>query len=151
MARMHSRKRGVSGSNKPYRKSPPSWVRYKPKEIEMLVVKLAKEGKTASQIGIILRDSYGIPNVKDITGKKLHKILEEKKLSTEIPEDLMGVIKKNIKVRKHLEDNPTDKVAKRGLQLAESKIKRLVKYYKREGRLSADWRYDPEKVRLLIE
>lgn len=151
MARMHSRKKGRAGSKKPFSKTAPSWVRYKPKEIEMLVVKLAKEGKTSSQIGIMLRDSYGIPSVKDITGKKINKILEEKKLSSDIPEDLMGVIKKNIQVRKHLEENPTDRVAKRGLQLAESKIKRLVKYYKREGKMASDWKYDPEKVRLLIE
>ncbi len=151
MARMHSRDRGISGSKRPTRKSAPSWIRYKPKEVEMLIVKLGKEGYTSANIGVILRDSYGIPDVKEVTGKKISSILGEKGLLGEIPEDLMNVIKNNIKVRKHLEENKTDKVAKRGLQLAESKIKRLVKYYKGTGKLPKDWKYDPEKIRLLIE
>ncbi len=151
MAKMYSRDKGISGSKRPTRKSAPGWIRYKPKEIEMLIVKLGKEGYTAANIGLILRDNYGIPDVKEFTGKKVSAILKEKGLLGEIPEDLMNVIKNNIKVRKHLEENKTDKVAKRGLQLAESKIKRLVKYYKGTGKLSKDWKYDPEKVRLLIE
>lgn len=151
MARMYSRDKGYSGSKRPNRSSTPSWIRYKPKEIEMLVVKLGKEGYNSANIGLILRDSYGIPDVKEATGKKITKILEEKKLLSEIPEDLMNVIKKNIRVRKHLEENNTDMVAKRGFQLAESRIKRLAKYYKETGKLSKEWKYDPEKVRLLIE
>lgn len=151
MARMYSRDKGYSGSKRPNRGSAPSWIRYKPKEIEMLVVKLGKEGYNPANIGLILRDSYGIPDVKEVTGKKITKILEEKKLLSEIPEDLMNVIKRNIKIRKHLEENNKDLVAKRGFQLAESRIKRLVKYYKETGKLSKDWKYDPEKVRLLIE
>ena len=43
MARMHSRKKGKHGSKKPAKKSTPSWTRYKPKEIEMLIAKLAKD------------------------------------------------------------------------------------------------------------
>jgi len=151
MARMHSGKRGRSGSTKPVNAKTPSWVRYKGKEAELLVVKLAKEGNTASQIGIQLRDIYGIPDFKSITKKSITKVLQEKKLAGELPEDLMAVIRKNVLVRKHLENNRQDKVAKRGLQLADAKIKRLVDYYKANGRLPKNWKYDPEKLRLLIE
>ena len=151
MARMHSRKKGKSGSTRPVKKTVPSWVRYKSKEAELLVVKLAKEGFSPSQIGVHLRDNYGIPNVKAITKKSVTKTLGEKNLLGEYPEDLMSAIRKNVLVRKHLENNNRDKTAKRGLQLADSKIMRLVKYYKRSGRLPADWKYDPEKLRLLIE
>ncbi len=151
MARMYSRKKGKSGSTKPAKKELQSWVRYKAKEVELLIVKLAKEGKTASKIGLELRDAYGIPDVKLITKKSITQVLKERKLLPEIPEDLMAVIKKNIMIRKHLENNHTDKVAKRGLQLAESKIKRLVKHYKASGKLSKSWKYDPERIRLLIE
>ncbi len=151
MARMYSRKKGKSGSKKPVKKTIPSWVRYKPKEVEMLIAKLAKEEKSSSKLGLILRDSYGIPDVKSITKKSISQILAEKKLLGEIPEDLMSVIKKNIQIRKHLEENRQDMVAKRGLQLADSRIRRLVKYYKRTSKLPADWKYDPEKIRLLIE
>ncbi|MBN2458586.1 30S ribosomal protein S15 [Candidatus Woesearchaeota archaeon] len=151
MARMYSRKKGQSGSKKPTKKTIQSWMSYKPKEVELLVVKIAKEGKAPSQVGTILRDNYGIPNVKLITKKSISKILGEKKMLHEIPEDLMAVIRKNIMIRKHLEENGQDKVAKRGLQLADSQIMRLVKYYKSAGKLPSDWKYDSEKIRLLVE
>jgi small subunit ribosomal protein S15 len=151
MARMYSGKKGKSGSKKPIKKVIPTWTRYQPKEVELLILKIAKEVKEASKIGIILRDSYGIPSVKVLTKKTITQILREKNLTQEIPEDLMAVIKTNIKIRKHIEENKQDKVAKRGLQLAESKIKRLIDYYKKNKRLSKDWKYDSDKVRLLIE
>ena len=80
MARMHSRARGKSGSNKPVTTKIPSWLSYKPKEIELLIAKLRKEGRTSAQIGLYLRDNYGIPDVQLITKKKITKILNEKKL-----------------------------------------------------------------------
>ena len=55
MARMYSRKKGKAGSKKPF-KSKANWVKYKPKEVELLIAKFAKTGKTGSQIGLILRD-----------------------------------------------------------------------------------------------
>ena len=33
---------------------------------------MAKEGKSTSEIGILLRDTYGIPSVKLITGKRVN-------------------------------------------------------------------------------
>ena len=78
MAKMHSRKRGRSGSKKPLHKTKPSWLRMKEKELELLIVKLAKEGKSSSVIGLELRDSYGIPDVKTVTGKRIQEILKEK-------------------------------------------------------------------------
>lgn len=148
---MHSRAKGKSGPTKPAKKSIPTWVRYKPKEAELLIVKLAKEGKSSSEIGLILRDTYGIPDVKTLMKKKITQILSEKKLMGEIPEDLMFLMKKAIAVKKHLEMNKQDKTAKRGLQLSESKIMRLIKYYKNSGRLSKDFKYDPDRLRLYIE
>ena len=151
MARMHSRRKGKAGSKKPLTSTKPSWTRYKEKELELLIVKLAKEGKTPSQIGMHLRDTYGTPGVKSISDKSVTSIMKEKKVLPTIPEDLMALIKKNIIVRKHMGGNKADMTAKRGFQLAESKIRRLVKYYKRTGKLAKTWEYDPEKVRLLIE
>jgi len=151
MARMYSGKKGKSGSKKPARKVKPTWISYKPKEVELLVLKLAKDGKTASQIGLLLRDAYGIPSVKVITGKSISEMLKDKGVSKEIPEDLMALLKKNINVRKHLEINKKDEVAKRGLILTESKIKRLVKYYKGKKVLPQDWKYDAKSIRLYAE
>ncbi len=151
MARMYSRRRGKSGSKKPLAKTKQSWLRYKPKEVEMLIMKLAKEGKTASKIGLTLRDSYGVPDVKLITGKTITKILNEKKIAPKIPEDLMALIKKSIKIRKHREENKQDNTSLRGLQLTESKINRLVKYYKQAKKLPVDWKYDVKSIKLFVE
>mgnify|MGYP005840226595 CR=1 FL=1 len=151
MARMHSRAKGKSGSTKPAIKSVPSWVQYKAKEVEMLVAKYAKEGKKPSQIGLFLRDEYGIPDVKTLTGKSVTQILKEKKMSPELPEDLLALIKKSIILRKHIEENKKDNSAKRGLQLTDSKIRRLAKYYKKSGKLSVDWKYEPDKVKIYAQ
>ena len=151
MARMYSRKKGKSSSKKPLSKTIPSWMTHNAKEVELLVLKVAKEGKLASMIGLVLRDSYGIPDVKAITKKSITKILEEKKISQKIPEDLLALIKRAIAIRKHMEENKQDMSALRGLQLTESKINRLVKYYKRVKNLPIDWKYDVKSVKLYAD
>lgn len=150
MAKMHSRGRGNAGSNKPLNPAKPTWIRYKPKEIELLIGKLAKEGKDSAQIGLILRDSYGIPNVKLLTGKRIQQLLAEKKLLPELPEDLLSLIKRAIALRKHLESNKQDMSALRGLQLTESKVKRLAKYYKETGKIEPTWKYDPKSIKQYV-
>ena len=151
MARMHSRKKGKSGSKRPVKKAKPTWIRYKPAEIELLIAKLAKEGKTSSEIGIVMRDVYGVPDVKLIVGKPITKILIEKKMTKEFPEDLIALMKRSIFIRKHLENNKQDMTAKRGLQLTESKISRLIKYYKKAGKIPVEWKYDPTKLKMYTE
>ncbi|MBI2101779.1 30S ribosomal protein S15 [Candidatus Woesearchaeota archaeon] len=146
MARMHSRKRGKHGSKKPAKKTAPSWIRYKAKEVELLIAKLAKEGKTASQIGILFRDVYGIPSISALCGKSVGEILGEKKALPEVPEDLTSLFKRYAAIKKHLDSNKNDETAKRGLLLTESKIGRIVKYYKRTGRVSEAWKFDPERT-----
>ena len=151
MARMYSRKKGKSGSTKPSKKEIPSWIKYSSNEIELLVAKYAKEGKTASQIGITLRDEYGIPSVQLITKKSITQILAEKNLSKKMPEDLMNLFKRVLAIREHLENNHKDQPAKRGLTLTESKILALVRYYKRTEKVSKDWNYNPKQVKMYIE
>ena len=41
------------------------------------VKKLAKKGLTPSQIGVILRDSHGIAQVKSVTGNKILRLLKK--------------------------------------------------------------------------
>ena len=149
MARMYSRSKGKHGSKRPLNPSF-SWVKYTQKEIEQLIIKLAKSEKTPAQIGLILRDSYGIPDIRKLAGKKVKKILEENKIKAKIPEELTALIKSEINLEKHLGKNKHDQVAKRGLILTESKIHRLVKYYKKTGRLPKEWKYDSSKARLVI-
>ena len=143
MARLHARKRGKAGSKRPSRKTAPKWIRYKKDEVEKLVIKLAKEGNSTSMIGLILRDQFGIPLVKKITGKTISEIMKENNLYPELPEDLFNLLKQAVNLRNHLEKNKSDYTSKRGLELLESKIRRLGKYYVREKVLPEDWVYSP--------
>ncbi len=129
----------------------PEWVEYSTEEIEEIILKLRKEGKSTSVIGIILRDQYGIPDVKSVTDMKITKILEKHGQTEEYPEDLMNLIRKAVNIREHLKENPKDLHTKRGLQLVESRIRRLVKYYTREGVLPEGWRYEPKQAALLVK
>lgn len=147
---MHSRARGKSGSKKPFPRNKITWLRYNAEEIEQLIIKIAKTGRTSSQIGLILRDVYGIPDVKKVLNKKMNAILREHSLLGNIPEDLTALIKKEINIMEHMEKNKKDFFAKRGLILTESKINSLVKYYKRINRLPKDWKYDREKAKLIV-
>lgn len=151
MAKMHSRKKGKSSSNKPNVKAKKSWNIHSAKEVEQLVIKLAKAGKSASEVGLILRDSYGVPDVQLITNKKITKIVEENKLNKKLPDDLISLIKKDIKLMKHIENNKKDMTVKRGLILTESKINRLVKYYIKTKKIPENWVFDRSKAKLLIE
>ncbi len=146
------RDKGQSHSTRPARAGPPRWLRLdmSPSDIELLVVELAKKGYTPSMIGIILRDQYGIPLVKQVTGKKLTQILEKYNVKLPVPEDLLFLMKKAVNLRRHLEEHPKDYHAKKGLMDLESKIHRLVKYYKRIGKLPPDWKYTPEQAKLLV-
>ncbi|QQG39957.1 MAG: 30S ribosomal protein S15 [Candidatus Aenigmatarchaeota archaeon] len=151
MARMHSGKHGKSRSKRPIRKTVPKWVRYKPDEVEKLVLKLAKEGRTSAQIGTLLRDEYGVPHVKEITGKRLVAILAAHDLEPQLPEDLFSLMKRAVHIMEHLVKHKHDPFAIHGLELTESKIRRLGKYYKRKGRLPETWAYDREQARLLVK
>lgn len=151
MARMYSRKKGKSRSKKPVRSESPKWVEMKPKEIETKVVELAKAGNSTSQIGLVLRDQHGVPDTKLAAKKSISQILTDNKMVPEIPEDLTALMKTAMRIRRHMNRHRMDKDAKRGVQLTESKIRRLVKYYKKTGVLPADWKYTPQKAALLVE
>ena len=150
MARIHARKRGKSRSKPPVRASPPYWVAYSPEEVEEIVLRLHRDGKTKSEIGLILRDQYGVPGVRLMTGKKLTKILNEKGISEDFPEDLLQLMRRAVNLHDHLSRNKADLSARKGLNMVESKIRRLQKYYWRTGKIPRDWRYEPEKAALLV-
>jgi small subunit ribosomal protein S15 len=120
MARMHARRRGTSGSVRPYRKETPEWSNTDVQEIEKIIVDLRKNGMSSAEIGLTLRDKYGVPDVKLATGKRVSEILKEKGLESEIPEDLRNLMIKALGMRKHLSENKKDLHNKRQLQLTES-------------------------------
>ena len=151
MGKMHSGSKGKSGSKRPASKKAPSWVELKPKEVIEAVINLANAGHSQSEIGSMLRDQYGVPDVKAVVGKGIEEILRENKLLPDIPEDLMNLIRKSVTLKNHLEKSRKDFTAKRGHQLTVSKIRRLVKYYKKKERLPAQWRYSEETAALLVK
>ncbi|MEN6442555.1 MAG: 30S ribosomal protein S15 [Methanoregula sp.] len=150
MARMHARRRGKSCSVRPYRKEAPAWSNTDTAAIEKIIVDLRKEGTSSSKIGLVLRDKYGVPDVKLATGKRIGDILKENKMATEIPEDLRDLMKKALGLRKHLEENKKDLHNKRQLHLVEAKIRRLVRYYTGSKKLPAGFTYKPETAEILL-
>lgn len=147
---MHTPGKGISSSALPYRRTPPSWLKTTPEEVVEQICKLAKKGLTPSQIGVLLRDSAGIAQVRFVTGNKILRILRSNGLAPEIPEDLYHLIKKAVAVRKHLERHRKDKDSKFRLILIESRIHRLARYYKRAGQLPANWKYESATASTLV-
>jgi small subunit ribosomal protein S15 len=64
---------------------------------------------------------------------------------------MAGLLKKAKNIRNHLEKHKGDGRSRHGLELVESKIRRLGKYYRRKKMLPADWKYDPEKIDILLK
>jgi small subunit ribosomal protein S15 len=136
--------KGRTHSVRPVSKRPPSWCKYEAEEVESLVIKLAREGNTPSRIGTILRDQHGIPLTKPLTGKTISHIMSEADMAPSVPEDLEMLLKKASRLSTHFERNKMDLVNKRSLQIIESKIHKLAKYYRSKGVLPSDWKYEPK-------
>jgi len=154
MARMHTRRRGSSGSDRPAADEPPEWSDVDSDDIEARVVELAEQGHDPSVIGLKLRDEgvkgTPIPNVKLATGKKVTEILDDHDASPEIPEDLRNLMERAIGLREHVDENGQDHSNKRALQNTESKIRRLANYY-RGDELDEDFKYSYENAVELLE
>ena len=151
MARIHSRRKGKAGSHRPQRKKHPDWSALNPREIESRIIELAKTGKTTSEIGMVLRDQYAVPDTKIATGTQISQILEKNNIRSDIPEDLRSLIRTALQLNKHLEEHTKDLQGRRNLQLVESKIWRLTKYYQQTHRLPTDWKYSLEQAKLMFE
>ena len=111
---------------------------------------MAKRGQSPSQIGVVLRDQYGIPQVKGVTGSKIMRILKVAGVAPQLPEDLYHLIKKAVNIRKHIEKFRADRAGKFRLILVESRIHRLARYYRRVKSLPPTWRYQSKKADTLI-
>ncbi len=138
-------------SSKPVREASPEWVAMLPREVEAKVIELAKEGKQPAVIGIILRDSFGIPSVQEITGKKIVQIMKDNGVSGKLPQDLQNLIQRSIALQEHLSGNPRDVHNMRGLELMESRIRALAKYYVSKAELGPEWVYARASARLLVD
>lgn len=150
MGRMHAPGKGMARRALPYKRTPPSWLKVSPEDVENKVCALAKKGLTPSQIGVLLRDSEGIAQVKSVTGQKIVRILKANGLAPEIPEDMYMLIKKAVQVRKHLERNRQDKDSKFRLILIESRIHRLARYYRTTRKLPSNWKYQSSTASTIV-
>lgn len=137
-------------SSKPVRDAAPKWVPMLPREIEAKVAELARDGKQPAVIGLILRDSYGVPSVQESTGKKVSEIIAAAGAAPKIPQDLLNLVRRAIHLQEHLGANPRDLHNLRGLELMESRIRGLAKYYQAKGDLPATWQYTRDGARLLV-
>ncbi len=99
---------------------------------------------------MILRDQHGIPDAALVTKRKITQTIKDSGIALNVPEDMRNLIVKALRLRTHLAENKKDVHNKRALQLTESKIRRLVKYYRRTGVLPSDWVYRPDTAEMLI-
>ena len=148
MARMHARKKGKSSSKRPLKYENPEWVPLSSKEITDIIVKKAGEGMSSADIGMMLRDECGVPNVKLATGKSITTIMKEKGVEMKLPEDISNLIRKAVNLNTYLKDNTRDRHNKRSLQLIEAKIRRLERYYKANGVIPKEWKYSIKTAEL---
>jgi len=150
---MHTRRRGQSGSDKPATDEPPEWSDVDADAVEDRVVELKEQGYDPSQIGMQLRDEgvqgTPVPDVKLATGKKVTEILEAHDATDDLPEDLRNLMERAVNLREHVNENPQDASNKRALQNAESKVRRLVDYY-RGDELDETFTYEHEEAREVL-
>lgn len=83
----------------------PSWLAMKPVELEKLILNLHEKGETPAKIGIILRDTHGVPKAK-IVGKSISKIIKNagKNLDTESSQVSIKIKKLETHLAKHKHD-----------------------------------------------
>jgi small subunit ribosomal protein S15 len=145
---MPKKEKGISHQTRPVTKRPPAWCRYTAEEVEALIMRLSKEGYAPSKIGTIIRDQYGVPLAKPITGKSVTQVLTERGVVSTLPEDLENLLRKATRLHVHYDKNKADLHNKRALQIVEAKIYKLSRYYKSKGVLPQDWKYSPKAISL---
>jgi len=140
MARTHAHTHGKSHSIRPTSKTTPSWA-IDSQEIIKKIVEFGNDGMSASEIGLRLRDEFAVPLVKPIIGKTITQIMQENDIQKAMPEDLERLVRKALGLQKHLNVHNSDKRNVRSLELIESKIHRLSRYYKNTGKVDKSWKY----------
>ena len=151
MARMHSKGKGTSGSSKPNNDTAPSWSESDKETVEELILKYANEGHSSAKIGSLLRDMHAVPDVRLVMGERISQTLSRNNLDSTYPEDMMNLMRKALSLIDHLSSNRKDLHNRRQLELCESRLRRLAKYYVRTGRISSTWTYKRDQLRLMVE
>ena len=147
---MHAPGKGMSSSALPYVRKAPNWQRQTKSDIVDTILKLSKRGMRPSAIGVMIRDQHGVAQSKYVTGSKILRVLKAHGQKPDLPEDLYFLIRKAVTMRKHLERNRKDKHGKFRMILVESRIHRLARYYKLNGILASNWKYDSATAAALV-
>lgn len=106
----------------------PAWLKMSEEDLKKKIAELSEKYQPA-QIGLVLRDQYGVPTTK-VYGKKLAQYLKE--MGKEYRVDIKNIEKKVEKMKEHMKNNITDKKAKHKLQKAVSKLNAANKYQARK-------------------
>jgi ribosomal protein S15P/S13E len=128
-----------------------TWVTLTPAEVAQEAAKLAKGGMSSAQVGAVLRDTHGIPSVRTATGKRMQTLLAEQGVRPDLPEDLQALLKRVVHLQRHLAAHPKDASNRRGLNLMESRIRRLAHYYRQRDKLPENWSYTAATAVLQVE
>jgi small subunit ribosomal protein S15 len=151
VSRIHSGRKGRSGSHRPYPLTRPEWVSLSSEEVTEQAVQLSKGGRSAAQVGLALRDGQGVPSTRAVTGKRLTAVLAAAGVKPEIPDDLQALLKRVVHLQRHLAAHPSDRANRRGLTLMESRIRRLARYYRQRRKIPEGWRYSAAGAALQVE
>ena len=108
--------------------SKPAWLKMSEEDLAKLIATLSEKYQPA-EIGLILRDQYGIPTTK-VYGKKLGQYLAE--IGKKVDSDLKNIEKKVEGMNEHLKKHITDKRSKHMLQKSVSRLNAMKKYSARK-------------------
>ena len=90
-----------------YMRWAPSWIKMKPEDLGKQVGKLAEKYVV---VVVTLKDGFGVPQVKLVTGIKFLRILKKEGFAPSIPEVLYFFVKRAKSIQKHLGKNRNDKI-----------------------------------------
>ncbi|XP_004625479.1 40S ribosomal protein S13-like [Octodon degus] len=147
---MHAPKTGMSQSALLYHRSVPTWLKLTSDDVKEPIYKLGKKGLTPSHIGVFLRDSHSVAQVRFVTGNKILRILNPRGLAPDLSEDHYHLIKKAVAAQKNQERNRKEKDAKFLLIFIESWIHQLARYYKINRVLLTNWKYESSTAFALV-
>jgi ribosomal protein S15P/S13E len=100
------------------------WAKLKPSEVENLIVENGKKGLSPERIGLVLRDSHGIPKTK-LYGLKIGQVLAKHKITTETLEGRLN--KKIAKLEKHSVKHKHDYTSKRKAVMYAARVRKMQK------------------------
>jgi small subunit ribosomal protein S15 len=94
------------------------------KEIEKIIIDLAKQGNSSEKIGLILRDQHGVAKVKKL-GIRIGSIMEKNGFNKN--NDKKNILAKIENLGEHFKQNKHDYTAQRKAVMYASRIKKMEK------------------------